>query len=60
MMTPLLTQRMNIADNAKWLVKAREELGEEVVIGIDYHHRLSVGERQLHFARKCLRAHLIL
>ena len=36
--------RMNIADNAKWLVKAREELGEEVVIGIDYHHRLSVAE----------------
>lgn len=36
--------RMNIADNAKWLVKARETLGEEVVIGIDYHHRLSVAE----------------
>jgi galactonate dehydratase len=36
--------RMNIADNAKWLVKAREQLGEEVVIGIDYHHRLSVAE----------------
>jgi galactonate dehydratase len=36
--------RMSIADNAKWLVKARETLGEEVVIGIDYHHRLSVAE----------------
>ena len=36
--------REHIATTAKWLVKAREELGHEVVLGIDYHHRLSVAE----------------
>jgi len=36
--------RRSIAATAPWLVKAREELGEEVVLGIDYHHRLSVAE----------------
>jgi galactonate dehydratase len=36
--------REHIARTAKWMVKAREELGEEVVLGIDYHHRLSVAE----------------
>jgi galactonate dehydratase len=36
--------REHIAASAKWCVKAREELGEEVVLGIDYHHRLSVAE----------------
>jgi galactonate dehydratase len=36
--------REHIAKTAKWMVKAREELGEEVVLGIDYHHRLSVAE----------------
>lgn len=36
--------RESIAETAKWLVKAREELGEEVVLGIDWHHRLSVAE----------------
>ncbi|WP_018182742.1 mandelate racemase/muconate lactonizing enzyme family protein [Kaistia granuli] len=36
--------REHIAATAKWCVKAREELGEEVVLGIDYHHRLSVAE----------------
>ena len=29
---------------AKWCVKAREELGEDIVLGIDYHHRLTVAE----------------
>ena len=29
---------------AKWCVKAREALGDAVVLGIDYHHRLSVAE----------------
>jgi galactonate dehydratase len=33
-----------IAVTAKWCTKAREVLGEEVVLGIDYHHRLSVAE----------------
>ena len=36
--------REHIAESAKWCVKAREELGDAVVLGIDYHHRLSVAE----------------
>jgi len=36
--------RRSIAETTPWLIKAREELGEEVVLGIDYHHRLSVAE----------------
>ncbi|GHA18543.1 galactonate dehydratase [Devosia pacifica] len=36
--------RQSIGDTAKWLTKAREQLGEDVVLGIDYHHRLSVAE----------------
>jgi galactonate dehydratase len=36
--------RESIPATAKWCVKAREELGEEVVLGIDYHHRLSIAE----------------
>ncbi len=36
--------REHIATTAKWLVKAREELGHEVVLGIDMHHRLSIAE----------------
>ncbi len=36
--------RQSIGETAKWMVKAREELGEMVVLGIDYHHRLSVAE----------------
>ena len=36
--------RQSIADTAKWMVKARELLGDGVVLGIDYHHRLSVAE----------------
>ncbi len=36
--------RESIARTAKMLNKARHELGEEVVLGIDYHHRLSVAE----------------
>ncbi|MDB5506143.1 MAG: Galactonate dehydratase [Devosia sp.] len=36
--------RESIALTAKWLVKAREALGDEVVLGIDYHHRLSLAE----------------
>ncbi len=36
--------RESIAATARWLVKAREALGEAVVLGIDYHHRLSVAE----------------
>jgi len=36
--------RRSIAETAPWLVRAREELGSGVVLGIDYHHRLSVAE----------------
>lgn len=36
--------RASVAETAKWCVKTREALGDEVVLGIDYHHRLSVAE----------------
>ncbi|WP_411034046.1 mandelate racemase/muconate lactonizing enzyme family protein [Shinella sp. BYT-45] len=36
--------REHIATTAKWCVKAREALGGDVVLGIDYHHRLTVAE----------------
>jgi galactonate dehydratase len=36
--------REHIADTAKWCIKARELLGDDVVLGIDYHHRLTVAE----------------
>ena len=36
--------RQSIATTARLLNRAREELGSEVVLGIDYHHRLSVAE----------------
>jgi galactonate dehydratase len=34
----------SIGYTARWLVKMREEVGSDVVFGIDYHHRLSVAE----------------
>ncbi|WP_370979263.1 mandelate racemase/muconate lactonizing enzyme family protein [Agaribacterium sp. ZY112] len=36
--------RVSIANAAKWVLKAREALGAEVCLGIDYHHRLSPAE----------------
>ena len=36
--------RVSIGATAGMLNKAREALGDEVVLGIDYHHRLSVAE----------------
>jgi galactonate dehydratase len=36
--------RESIAATVPWMIKAREVLGEGVVLGIDYHHRLSVAE----------------
>ncbi len=36
--------RESIGLTAKFLTRAREELGEDVVLGIDYHHRLNVAE----------------
>jgi len=40
----LFEPRESIAATVPWLVRAREELGETVALGIDYHHRLSVAE----------------
>jgi galactonate dehydratase len=36
--------REHIAPTARWCAQARAELGETVVLGLDYHHRLSVAE----------------
>jgi galactonate dehydratase len=36
--------RESIAETAKWTIKCREAVGDEVVLGIDFHHRLSVAE----------------
>jgi galactonate dehydratase len=40
----LFEPREALAVTAKWLVKLREEIGTEPVIGIDFHHRLNVAE----------------
>jgi galactonate dehydratase len=36
--------RESIGYTARWLTKIREELGEELTLGVDYHHRLSLAE----------------
>lgn len=36
--------RESIAETAKWCIAVREALGETAIVGIDYHHRLSVAE----------------
>lgn len=36
--------RESIGLTATWLTKLREEVGAELVLGIDYHHRLNVAE----------------
>lgn len=36
--------RESLGLTAKWLVKLREEIGSEPVVGIDFHHRLNVAE----------------
>ncbi|HWU17461.1 MAG TPA: mandelate racemase/muconate lactonizing enzyme family protein [Devosia sp.] len=36
--------RESIAETAKWCIKTREAVGEAVVLGVDYHHRLSIAE----------------
>ena len=36
--------RESIAYTAHWLTRVREELGSELTLGIDYHHRLSLAE----------------
>jgi galactonate dehydratase len=42
--TTVYEPRESIAVTARWLVAAREALGETVTLGVDYHHRLSVAE----------------
>lgn len=36
--------RRSIPYTAQWLVKIREELGSELTLGVDYHHRLTIAE----------------
>ena len=40
----LFEPRESIANSSEWLIKAREELGIQAIMGVDYHHRLSVAE----------------
>ena len=40
----LFEPRESIALTAEWLTKTREAVGRAPVLGIDYHHRLSVAE----------------
>lgn len=41
---PIFEPRDSIGLTAKWLTKVREVVGPEPVLGIDYHHRLTVAE----------------
>lgn len=36
--------RESIGQTARWLTRIREELGPDLTLGIDYHHRLSLAE----------------
>ena len=40
----LYEPRHSIALSAEWITAVREEVGNEPVLGIDYHHRLNVAE----------------
>ncbi len=40
----LFEPRESIAVSAEWLTKVREQVGRAPVLGIDYHHRLTVAE----------------
>ena len=40
----LFEPRESIANSSEWLIKAREELENQAIMGVDYHHRLSVSE----------------
>lgn len=40
----LYEPRESIAHTAEWLIRLREEIGRKPVLGIEYHHRLSVAE----------------
>ena len=41
---PVFEPRVSMAHTAEWLVKVRAAVGRRAALGIDYHHRLSVGE----------------
>ena len=36
--------RESISETALWMIEARKKLGTSIVLGIDYHHRLSIAE----------------
>lgn len=36
--------RAHIAEIARWMIQARDALGSAVMLGVDYHHRLSIAE----------------
>jgi len=36
--------RQSIATTAQWVRRAREAIGDEITLGVEYHHRLSVAE----------------
>ena len=40
----LFEPRESIANSAEWLIKTREALGNQAILGVDYHHRLSPAE----------------
>jgi galactonate dehydratase len=40
----LYEPRESIGQTARWLTRIREELGPDLTLGIDYHHRLSIAE----------------
>jgi galactonate dehydratase len=42
--TDVFEPRESIGYTAQWLVKAREAIGADLTLGIDYHHRLSIAE----------------
>lgn len=40
----LFEPRESIAPTAEWFIRTRAEVGRKAVLGVDYHHRLSVAE----------------
>ena len=40
----LSSRAKSIAETAPWVIKVREAIGDAVVLGVEYHHRLSVAE----------------
>lgn len=42
--TEIFEPRDSIATTADWLPKVREAAGPEVILGVEYHHRLSIAE----------------